>query len=72
MTARADRPIADDLERRGLGAAAELLIGAHRPLRPLLEDLATFADPILRPLLGDRLAAVRSELGELLQDEEED
>ena len=72
MTARADRPIADDLERRGLGAAAELLIGAHRPLRPLLEDLATFADPILRPLLGDRLAAVRSELGELLQEEEED
>lgn len=70
MTSRADRPIAEDLERRGLGAAAELLIGAHRPLRPLLDDLATFADPILRPLLGDRLAAVRGELDELLRDED--
>ena len=69
MTPRADRPLADDLERRGLGAAVDLLIGAHRPLRPLLEDLATFADPILRPLLGDRLAAVREELDELLRDE---
>ena len=71
MTARADRPIADDLERRGLGAVAELLIGAHRPLRPLLADLAIVADPVLRPLLGDRLAAVRAELDELLRDEEE-
>ncbi|MEO8245717.1 MAG: hypothetical protein ABI622_01235 [Chloroflexota bacterium] len=71
MTARADRPIADELERRGLGAAAELLIGAHRPLRPLLEDLATVAEPILRPLLGDRLHAVRRELDELLRDGDE-
>ena len=70
MTSRADRPLADDLERRGLGAAAELLIGAHRPLRPLLEDLATFADPILRPLLGDRLPALRAELDQLLRDED--
>jgi hypothetical protein len=71
MTPRAGRPIADELERRGLGAAAELLIGAHRPLRPLLEDLATFADPILRPLLGDRLHSVRAEFDALLRDEEE-
>lgn len=71
MTARPDRPIAEELERRGLGAAAELLIGAHRPLRPFLEDMATFAEPILRPLLGDRLRAVRSEIEGLLRDEDE-
>jgi hypothetical protein len=71
MTARADRPIADDLERRGLGAAAELLAGAHRPLWPLLEDLATVADPLLRPLLGDRLGAVRRELDALRRGEDE-
>lgn len=57
-----DRPIAHELERRGLGAIAVLLLEAHRPLRPLAEDLVTFVDPILRPLLGDRLTAVRDEL----------
>ena len=57
-----------ELERRGLGAVASLLIEAHRPLRPLAEDLATFADPILRPLLGERLTAVRDELDEALGD----
>ncbi len=61
-----DRPIARELERRGLGAVASLLIEAHRPLRPLAEDLVTFVDPILRPLLGERLTAVRDELADAL------
>jgi uncharacterized protein (DUF2336 family) len=64
-------PIARELERRGLGAVASLLIDAHRPMRPLAEDLVTFVDPILRPLLGDRLTAVRDELAGALDDPEE-
>ena len=63
--------IARELERRGLGAVASLLIDAHRPLRPLAEDVVTFVDPILRPLLGDRLTAVRDELAGALDDPEE-
>jgi uncharacterized protein (DUF2336 family) len=66
-----ERPIARELERRGLGAVASLLIDVHRPLRPLAEDLVTFVDPILRPLLGDRLTAVRDELACALDDPEE-
>ncbi len=60
MTAPVDDPIIDALDRRGLGAPAELLIDTHRPLAPLMDDAITFLDPILRPLLGTRLRTIRS------------
>ena len=71
MSDSPERPIAKELERRGLGAVASLLIDAHRPLRPLAEDLVTFVDPILRPLLGDRLTTMRDELAGAIDDPEE-
>ena len=47
----ADR-LADELERRGIGAPAAILLDAHRPLLPLLGQGAIFLAPLLRPLLG--------------------
>jgi hypothetical protein len=52
------RGLAGELQRRGLGAPARLLLDIHRPLRPLLSDLAVLLGPSLRPLLGRRLDAV--------------
>ena len=46
--------LAAEIRRRGLTAPARLLLEAHRPLRPLLDDLVTFLSPLLRPLLGGR------------------
>lgn len=61
MTEDATGPVAEELERRGLGAPALLLLEAHRPLRPLLSLGATFLMPIARPLLGAAAtAAARS------------
>lgn len=54
--------VADELERRGLGAPTLLLLQAHRPLRPLLSLGATFLMPIARPLLGGAAAAVARSL----------
>jgi hypothetical protein len=52
--------LATELRRRGLEAPALLLLEAHRPLRPLLANLALFFSPLARPLLGrgvDRIQA---------------
>lgn len=50
---RADT-LADELERRGIGAPAAILMDAHRPLLPLLRQGAIFLGPLLGPLLGPR------------------
>lgn len=62
MRSPAERRLATELDRRGLGAPAGLLLDAHRPLRPLLSDVALFLDPVLGPLLGDRLRGIRAVL----------
>ncbi|MEP6469325.1 MAG: hypothetical protein ABJC24_06095 [Chloroflexota bacterium] len=52
--------LAIELRRRGLDTPALLLLEAHRPLRPLLANLAVFLSPLARPLLGrsvDRIQA---------------
>jgi hypothetical protein len=50
---RADA-LADELERRGIGGPAAILMDAHRPLLPLLRQGAIFLGPLLNPLLGPR------------------
>ena len=50
---RADA-LADELERRGIGAPAAILMDAHRPLLPLLRQGVIFLGPLLGPLLGAR------------------
>ena len=50
---RADT-LADELERRGIGAPAAILMDAHRPLLPLLRQGVIFLGPLLGPLLGPR------------------
>ena len=57
-----DRSLATALDDRGLAAPVDLLLGAHRPLRPLLADLATFLAPLTGPLLGDRVRHIRAAL----------
>ena len=52
------RGLAGELRRRGLAAPARLLLDVHRPLRPLLADLALLLGPSMRPLLGRRLDGV--------------
>ena len=46
--------LADELERRGIGAPAAILLDAHRPLLPLLRQGAIFLGPLLAQLLGPR------------------
>ena len=46
--------LADELERRGVAAPAAILMDAHRPLLPLLQQGAIFLGPLLKPLLGAR------------------
>jgi hypothetical protein len=62
MTADGSAELAAEIRRRGLAAPARLLIEAHRPLGPLLGDLATFLSPILRPVLGSRSARLQAAL----------
>jgi hypothetical protein len=50
---RADA-LADELERRGIGGPAAILLDAHRPLLPLLRQGVIFLGPLLNPLLGPR------------------
>jgi hypothetical protein len=50
---RADA-LADELERRGIGGPAAILMDAHRPLLPLLRQGVIFLGPLLGPLLGPR------------------
>ena len=42
--------LATELRRRGLDVPALLLLEAHRPMRPLLGNLAIFLSPIVRSL----------------------
>ncbi len=53
---------AEQLRRHGLLAPAHFLLAAHRPLRPLLSHLATFAEPLLRPVFGSTVSGVRATL----------
>jgi hypothetical protein len=54
----------ETLRSRGLSAPAALLAEMHRPLAPLLSDLASVASPVVEPLLGrDRVARLASEEG---------
>lgn len=46
--------LADELEKRGIGAPAAILLDAHRPLLPLIRQGAVFLGPLLGPLLGPR------------------
>lgn len=48
---------ADALRRRGLAGPARLLIDAHRPYLPLIEELAAFGSPLLRVMLGSTWSA---------------
>jgi hypothetical protein len=81
MTADGSADLAAKIRRRGLAAPARLLLEAHRPLQPLLGDLATFLSPMLRPLLGGRATQLGAALGaedgidrlvEQLADEDDD
>jgi len=54
--------LASELRRRGLDVPALLLLHAHRPLRPLLGDLATFLSPISRPFAGRAVRALAAGL----------
>lgn len=62
MTAHGSAELAAEIRRRGLTAPARLLLEAHRPLRPLLDDLATFLSPILGPVLDQRSAQLSAAL----------
>jgi hypothetical protein len=53
---------AEALHRRGLAAPARLLIEAHRPYLPLVEDLATFCAPLLGVVLGSTWSAASGAL----------
>lgn len=57
-------PFVIQLRRRGLAAPARLLLEAHRPLRPLLDDVATFLAPLGGPILGSRMNDVEHVLGD--------
>ena len=52
MSDDAARRLAAALEHRGLAAPARLLVDAHRPLSPLLSDLAAAFGPLLAPIAG--------------------
>jgi hypothetical protein len=54
MTDDPTRELSAELRRRGLAAPARLLLEAHRPLRPLLDQAATFLTPTLGRVLGRR------------------
>ena len=41
--------LADELERRGVGGPAAILLDAHRPLLPLIRQGAIFLGPLLGP-----------------------
>ena len=53
--------LAAQLTRRGLAAPARLLLDAHRPLAPVLSDLAVALGP-LAGLLGGRVGREVDEL----------
>jgi hypothetical protein len=53
--------LADQLERRGVGAPAAILLDAHRPLLPLIRQGTIFLGPLLNQLLGPRRAGALHE-----------
>jgi len=59
VTPRPERRVAEELDRRGLAAPAALLVDAHRPLAPLVADLAAAIGPLARALLGHRADDMR-------------
>jgi hypothetical protein len=52
VTDDAARRLAMALEARGLATPGRLLVDAHRPLWPLLSDLAAAFGPLLAPVAG--------------------
>jgi hypothetical protein len=46
--------LAGELERRGIGGPAAILLDAHRPLLPLIRQGSLFLGPLLGSLLGSR------------------
>lgn len=54
LTSEQADALADELERRGIGGPAAILLDAHRPLLPLIRQGAIFLGPFLSPLLGRR------------------
>lgn len=50
------RRIAAQLDRRGLGVPARLLLDAHLPLAPLVSDAGAALGPLLR-VVGGRAAS---------------
>lgn len=55
------RRIAAQLDRRGLGVPARLLLDAHLPLAPLVADAGAALGPLLR-IVGGRPATDVSEV----------
>lgn len=66
MTDAVDR-VAAELERRNVAAPARLLVDAHRPLAPLLSNLAAALGPLARVAFGP---SATERIGALLDDEE--
>ena len=58
MTDDPARRAAAELDRRGLAVPGRLLADAHRPLSPLLTDLAAALGPLARAVVGPRGAAM--------------
>jgi hypothetical protein len=58
LTSDRAEALADELERRGVGAPAAILLDAHRPLLPLIRQGAIFLEPLLGPLLGPRRSRI--------------
>lgn len=58
LTAEQADALARELDRRGIGAPAAILLDAHRPLLPLIRQGAIFLGPLLIPLLGPRRFAI--------------
>ena len=53
------RRVAEALERRGLVIPGRLLADAHRPLAPLMSDLAAAFGPLVGAALGERARDAR-------------
>lgn len=61
LTSEQTDALADELERRGIGGPAAILLDAHRPLLPLIRQGAIFLGPLLGPLLGPRRYGILSQ-----------
>lgn len=81
MPAALARELAELAARRGLLAPARLLVDAHRPLGPLVADLAVAFAPLGRAIGGSRVAAYAGwlegpdaldELEEALEEQEQE